>query len=110
MKYTTIAIAIISLNFCFSQERTNNINEKNSTEKIESIIENNSILQTKSENKSINEIIVKIEDELTNLKSHKEFLIQNTSENSEELKMIKERIVLKESKLREIKNINEPKQ
>ena len=37
MKITTLILALISFNFCFSQERTNNINEKNPTEKIQLI-------------------------------------------------------------------------
>jgi hypothetical protein len=37
MKITTLILVLISFNFCFSQERTNNINEKNPTEKIQLI-------------------------------------------------------------------------
>ena len=81
MKYITIILALISFNICFSQERINNINEKNSTEKIESIRENiDELKQQREKILSGNKIL--------------------TEEEKNQIKKIDERIHIREEEIR----------
>ena len=89
MKITTLILALISLNFCFSQERINNINEKNPTEKIQLI------------KKDIDELKHQRESILADKKNL-------TEEEKSQIEKIDERISIREDKLKvlneEIKN------
>lgn len=81
MKITTLILALISFNFCFSQERTNNINEKNPTEKIQLI------------KKDIDELKHQRESILADKKNL-------TEEEKSQIEKIDERISIREDKLK----------
>jgi len=83
MKITTLILALISFNFCFSQERTNNINEKNPTEKIQLI------------KKDIDEL----KHQRESILADKKIL---TEDEKSQIKKIDERINIRESKIKKL--------
>lgn len=87
MKITTLILALISFNFCFSQERTNNINEKNPTEKIQLI------------KKDIDEL----KHQRESILAEKKIL---TEEEKSQIKKIDERINIWDNKLKILNEVN----